>query len=205
MRTITRLALAAVTAAMAGCASGTADLHREPIVKPGLIALTPEQAAQRGLRPDAYDHAPSPLPASPGVPLDSGAVALPPDIEVYPLGRTVDAANPDLMHEAHVVYRRTGSRWKLDAPTDQKILVGPRVTDGRGELQPVLSKELVTYLRDQRKVSEENQKAITALFQALDAISKQQQALAREQATRTPDRARNASDGSPGDAQPQER
>jgi uncharacterized coiled-coil protein SlyX len=58
----------------------------------------------------------------------------------------------------------------MQPPTDQKILVGPRVTDGREDLQPVLSKELVSYLTEQRQATEANQKAIAALFQAIERL-----------------------------------
>ncbi len=181
MRTLRALSFTATAAALAGCASTTHDLRREPIVKPGLIALTPEQAAQRGLSTERYADGRDARPALVAG-LDASAVVLPPDIEVYPIGRTVDAANPEIMHEEHVVYRRTAPRWRLDAPSGQKILVGPRLTDGRGELQPLLSKELAAYLSDQRKATTENQKAITALSQALETVTRQQQELAKRQA-----------------------
>jgi hypothetical protein len=91
------------------------------------------------------------------------------------------------MHEEHVVYRReTAPQWRLDAPAQQKILVGPRVTDGRQELQPLLSKELTGYLADQRRATEANQKAITALFQSVDALNRQQAELIRHEIGRKP-------------------
>jgi hypothetical protein len=66
----------------------------------------------------------------------------------------------------------------LQAPAGQKLLIGPRQSDGRQELQPLLDKELTTFLSDQRRSTEANQKAIAALFQAVDALSRQQQAIA---------------------------
>ena len=87
------------------------------------------------------------------------------------------------MHEEHAVYRReTAPRWRLDAPANRKILVGPQVTDGRQEIQPLLSKELTTFLADERRATEANQKAISALFQAVDALTRQQQAVLRRTA-----------------------
>lgn len=143
--------------------------------------LTADEAAQRGieLRPAAAAAA---VPAADLQPLDASAVTVPGDIKVYTFNRAADPADRDLLHEEHVVYRReTAPQWRLEAPVGQKILVGPRVTDGRGDLQPLMNKELAAYLADQRRATEANGKAIAALFQAVDAINRQQQALARRE------------------------
>lgn len=173
--------------AVAGCAgsSGPASA-RGPYVKPGLIMLTADQAAQRGIAVRAAPPAAG-APAPDLQPLDASAVSVPADIKVYTLNRAADPSDRDILHEEHVIYRReTAPRWRLDAPVGQKILVGPRVTDGRGELQPLMNKELATYLADQRRATEANGKAIAALFQAVEALNRQQQALARRDATASP-------------------
>jgi hypothetical protein len=163
---------------LAGCASVPRQTGADPYVKPNLVLLTPDQAAQHGLESTSAPPRPASTREAPSPSLDASAVVAPAEIKAYTLNRAVDSADPDLLHEAHVVYRReTAPRWRLDAPTDQKVLIGPRVTEGRQDLQPLLDKELASYLADQRRATEENQKAIGALFQALDAISRQQQAL----------------------------
>jgi hypothetical protein len=166
---------------LAGCVSSpeTGSQH-QTYVKPELVMLTADQAARRGIE---ITHAPRTDRVVPQEwdALDAGSVVVPGDVKVYSLNRAADPFDPDLLHEEHVVYRReSGPRWQLDAPTTQKILVGPRVTDGRQELQPLHDQELASYLADQRRASEANQKAISALFQAVEALSRQQQAIVRQ-------------------------
>jgi hypothetical protein len=180
------LVLAATMGVLAGCASSpSGSATHQPYVKPGLIMLTADQAERRGieLKPLADQPMAAALQA-----LDSAAVIAPADVKVYTLGRAVDSVDTNLMHEEHVVYRReTTPAWRLNAPADQKILVGPRATDGRQEIKPLLDKELTTYLSDQRRATETNQQAIAALFKAIEALSRQQQAvLEHEQRKTTP-------------------
>lgn len=188
--------IAASALILAGCAAAPATSQHEPYVKPGLVVLTADQAAARGInvqsaaphadRVDRSDQAV--LQAGGFDPLASDAVVATPDVKVYTLNREVDPADPTLLHEEHVVYRReTAPRWKLDAPAAQKILIGPRVTDGRQELRPVLDKELTSFLADQRRATEANQKALAALFQAVDSLTRQQQELARRELGKTGD------------------
>lgn len=146
--------------------------------------LTADQARARGIKIGAQDPAeakPVVLPADMQE-LDASAAIIPAGVKVYTINRSVDAADPEIMHEEHVIYRRESSpRWRLDAPAGQKILVGPRVTDGQQDLKPILDKELTTFLNDQRRVAQANQQAIGALFQAVDALNRQQQALIRRE------------------------
>jgi hypothetical protein len=165
------LTLGIAAALLAGCnTSPNVAEHREVYVKPAMILLTADQAAARGLNVTSGTTAEPPLPAD-LQPTDTRAVIAPPSIKVYTVNRSSDPADRDLLHEQHVVYRReTTPTWRMQPPTDQKILVGPRVTDGREDLQPVLSKELVSYLTEQRQATEANQKAIAALFQAIERL-----------------------------------
>lgn len=167
---------------LAGCVAGTTPPgQREPRVKPSLVRLTPELARQQG------DVAGTASGSGTSRRFDAGSVSTPDAIEAFPIGRTVDPADPDLMHERHVVYRRAKApQWKLEGTVDAEVLVGPRLTDGRQELQPLLTKELTTFLGDQRRATESNQKAISALFQAVDALARQQQELASRLPGREP-------------------
>lgn len=174
MNTFVTFALCITTVSLIGCTSNPSAATREPYVKPGLILLTADQAERRGITLQTS----SPREAgSPNVQVvDSNHITTAADIRVYTLNRMVDPADSNLMHEEHVVYRReTAPRWRVDASAEQKILVGPRITDGRQDLKPLLDKELTTYLADQRRATEANQQAISTLLKAVEALSRQQQ------------------------------
>jgi hypothetical protein len=172
----TLFALGSSLIVLAGCASSSSVGQREPYVKPGLILLTADQAERRGIELSAPSNQEAvPLGSLPA--LDARSVTVPANVKVYTLNRAVDPGDSNLMHEEHVVYRReTAPQWRLNAAVEQKILVGPKVTDGRQELTPLLDKELTTYLSDQRRATEANQQAIAALLKAVDALSRQQRA-----------------------------
>jgi hypothetical protein len=86
-----------------------------------------------------------------------------------------DAADPDLLHETHVAYRReTAPRWQMRAPADQQILVGPRITDSRQDFAPIKDHEVEVYLAEQHTRQQEDRKAIELLFKGLDTLTKQQ-------------------------------
>lgn len=180
------LAALSLTSALmfTGCmTSPESNTTREPFVKPGLVMLTADQAARRGINVSPPE---TPMPKELSA-LDTSSITVPEGVKVYTLNRSVDPADSELMHEEHLVYRReTAPHWRLNAPAEQKILIGPRVTDGRQDLQPLLNKELTTFLADQRRATEADQKAITALFQAVEALNRQQQTLIRRELPRTP-------------------
>ena len=166
------LYLLAAAGLLAGCANSSPSARLGgPYVKPGLIMVTPDQAAKYGL-------AERPAEAAPPVgvpPLDTSAVLAPPGVRVYSFGRFQDAADPDLLHETHVAYRReTAPRWQMQAPADQQILVGPRITDSRQDLAPIKDREVETYLAEQHTRQQEDRQAIELLFKGLDTLTKQQ-------------------------------
>jgi hypothetical protein len=172
----TLLAFGSSLIVLAGCASPSSIGRRDPYVKPGLILLTADQAERRGIELSAPSNQEAAPPGSLQA-LDARSVTAPANVKVYMLNRAVDPGDSNLMHEEHVVYRReTSPQWRLNASAEQKILVGPKITDGRQELTPLLDKELTTYLSDQRRATEANQQAIAALLKAVDALSRQQRA-----------------------------
>ena len=63
------------------------------------------------------------------IPMESTAgVSNRADIKAYPVGRYVDPANPNVMHERHVIYRRENSEsWRRDTDRGNQILLGPTV------------------------------------------------------------------------------
>lgn len=174
------LLLLAASAVFAGCASTEVPPEHEPYVRPGLIMLTADQAAQRGIELTPPPHpVPVPLPSTLS-PVDTNAVIVPPGIKVYALNRAADPADPEVMHEQHLVYRRESTpQWRLDTPPTQQLLIGPSVVDGRQDIQPVLTKELTSFLLEQRRATETNQRAIETLLHAVDALDRQNQILAQ--------------------------
>jgi hypothetical protein len=179
------LLIFSVVGLLAGCrTASTASGRPGPYVKPGLIMLTADQADARGINlTSAKEPEGPPLPKD-LQPLDSSAVLIPGGIKVYTVNRYPDVGDRDILHEEHVIYRKEAApRWRLDAPQGQKIMVGPRLTDGRQEIQPVLTKELDMYLAEQRRLTDTNQQAITALAQAVEALGRQQQKLIKASAT----------------------
>ena len=157
---------------LAGCATSNPSARSGgPYVKPGLIMVTPDQAAKYGL-------AGRPVEATPpaGVPpLDTSAVLAAPGVRVYTFGRIQDAADPNLLHETHVAYRReTAPRWQMQAPADRQILVGPRITDSRQDLAPIKDREVEAYLAEQHTRQQEDRQAIELLFKGLDILTRQQ-------------------------------
>ena len=90
------------------------------------------------------------------IPMESTAnVAVAADIKAYPVGRYVDAANPNVMHERHTIYRREKPEtWRRDTDRGHGILLGPTV----GLRNPVArknpaSQELASELNRQRMIS----------------------------------------------------
>ncbi len=144
--------------------------------RPGTILLTEEQAKHHGLHEPGEASPPADPPLHPN---SITTVAQPADVKVYAVGRRIDPRDPAVLHEAHVVYRQeTTPRWRLQAPADQRILIGPQLTDGRQDTQPLLTKELTTFLHDQRRAAQANEAAIAALFNAVKQLTEQQRRLA---------------------------
>ncbi len=154
--------------------SGTAQGGR---VRPGLILVTPDQAARHGIAlvPERE--------GSPQVtgPRDSASVLRSPGIKAYTISRYVDPTDPNLMHEAHVVYRRESSQsWRLDVPPTDQILVGPRLTDSAPAGDPYKSKELDALLLELRRSSRDHREAIEYILKAMEKISKEQAGVKQE-------------------------
>jgi len=83
------------------------------------------------------------------------------DIKAYPMGRYVDPANKDVMHERHVIYRRERpEQWRRDS-SGREILIGPTV----GLRNPIAR----TTLREQQLTVELNrQKVVTNRLLAVE-------------------------------------
>jgi hypothetical protein len=95
--------------------------------------------------------------------------------------RYVDPADKDLMHESHIAYRREASaHWRLQPAPGGQILVGPQLTVGTGEIQPLVSQELDSYLLDQRSTMLKQQMLMAKVGDAVGKLAEQQQQLAAE-------------------------
>ncbi len=164
---------------VAGCAEAPLD-RPTPIVRPGLIMIPADQAKYYGF---ANNGAAAPASELPTSPTSVANVETEPEVTALQFNRYPDPAAPnELMHEAHVVYRREGTpRWKLQpSGADQQLLIGPQFTDGRGELKPVQSQELDTFLRDERTNLQRQQEVMAKLIESQRALGEQQQRLHQE-------------------------
>jgi hypothetical protein len=163
---------------LAGCSSNPPyKSSSSPCVRPGLVMIPADQAHLYGVSMKGLTECqlPQNIPAT-----DSASVLIqvPPTAVQY--NRYPDAANPAMLHEAHVVYRRDAPRWNLKPSAGQQILIGPQITDGRGEVQPIASQELESYLREQRVAAQHQQQFLGQVGQAVGQLATQQQQLATE-------------------------
>ena len=123
---------------------------------------TPKKELPREELPPLYDVA---LP-------NEANVRFPGMTKAYAVNRYIDPANPSLMHERHVVYRREdGDRWKLDASRKQQVIVGPLLTDSRMERQSApLTRELADDIRKSNALQKQYQDALVAQRRANEQI-----------------------------------
>ena len=89
-------------------------------------------------------------------------------LKAYPVGRLVDPNDPDVMHEAHTVYRReAGANWNLNPNAPTVVPLGPvlAVADPAKEPNP-LPAEL------EQKIAEQSQ-LMASLIEQNEALSAQ--------------------------------
>lgn len=181
---MTRLAAVLTLAlGLAGChqASRTASSGGWNRVKPERVLLPVEQAHLYAPARAGTD--PAPTGAVQVMPRDVRAVQEDGPVSVVFYNRYADPQRPDeLMHEAHVVYRREGApRWRLRTPPpDQQLLVGPAQTDGRGEVRGLASQELEAHLREQQSLQKAHHEMVRRLADGVGRLAAQQEQLARE-------------------------
>lgn len=132
--------------------------------------LSPELAAARGYKSTEADtvttaQAPSPTPAT-------AEVLLAPEVHAYPVSRYVDPADPDLLHEAHLVYRReAGSRWKLSSSPYVPVTKGPKAAIQGAGPDAIQAAELTALLIELQKADLQSREAIELLSKALESLS----------------------------------
>lgn len=89
-------------------------------------------------------------------------------LKSYPVGRYVDPKDPDVMHEAHVVYRKeAGASWNLNPNAPTVVALGPvlAVADPAKTPNP-LPAEL------EQKIAEQNQ-LMASLIEQNEALAKE--------------------------------
>lgn len=96
-------------------------------------------------------------------------------LKSYPVGRYLDATDPNMMHEAHVVYRKeAGASWNLNPNAPTVVALGPvmAVADPAKTPGP-LPAEL------EQKMAEQNQ-LVASLIEQNDALAKELGKLGKE-------------------------
>jgi hypothetical protein len=89
-------------------------------------------------------------------------------LKAYPVGRLVDPSDPNVMHEAHTVYRReAGANWNLNPNAPTVIPLGPVLAVADPAKTPnLLPAEL------EQKIAEQNQ-LMASLIEQNEALSGQ--------------------------------
>jgi len=96
-------------------------------------------------------------------------------LKSYPVGRYVDPTDTNVMHEAHVVYRKeAGSSWNLNPNAPTVVPLGPVLAVAEPARTPTpLPAEL------EQKMAEQNQ-LVASLIEQNDALAKELGKLGKE-------------------------
>jgi len=118
----------------------------------------------------------APPPATPVAPVsgtdldetNAEKVRVSESLKAYPVGRYVDPHDPDLMHEAHVVYRReAGASWNLNPNAPTVVSLGPVLAVADPAKTPApLPAEL------EQRMAEQNQ-LVASLIEQNEALTKE--------------------------------
>jgi hypothetical protein len=118
---------------------------------------------------------PAPVSATDLDPANAEKVRVGESLKAYPVGRYLDPQDPDLMHEAHVVYRReAGASWNLNPNAPTVVPLGPvlAVADP-AKIPSPLPAEL------EQKMAEQNQ-LVATLIEQNEALAKELAKLGQE-------------------------
>lgn len=127
---------------------------------------------------DAVPPAPPTVAPVSGTDLDlanAEKVRMSESVKAYPVGRYVDPQDRDLMHEAHVVYRReAGASWNLNPNAPTVVPLGPVLAVADPAKTPTpLPAEL------EQRMAEQNQ-LVASLIEQNDALAKELAKLGKE-------------------------
>ena len=131
----------------------------------GCQALMTKQAATS---PPPIESAPAPVAGTDLDQNNSEKVRMSESLKAYPVGRLVDPNDPNLMHEAHTVYRReAGANWNLNPNAPTVVPLGPVLAVADPAKTPgLLPAEL------EQKIAEQNQ-LMASLIEQNEALSGQ--------------------------------
>ena len=131
----------------------------------GCQALMTKQTATA---PPPIESAPAPVAGTDLDQSNSEKVRMSESLKAYPVGRLVDPNDPNLMHEAHTVYRReAGTNWNLNPNAPTVVPLGPVLAVADPAKTPgLLPAEL------EQKIAEQNQ-LMASLIEQNEALSGQ--------------------------------
>lgn len=140
----------------------------------GCESMAQKPASSASAPPPKAVPAPAPAPVAPpvtGNDLDQSnmeKVRVSESMKAYPVGRYVDPKDPNVMHEAHVIYRReAGGSWNLNPNAPTAVPLGPVVAVADPAKTPnPLPAEL------EAKMAEQNQ-LVASLIEQNEALTKQ--------------------------------
>ncbi|OIR04364.1 hypothetical protein GALL_135640 [mine drainage metagenome] len=157
-----------LSALLLGCRSQNQSRTPALSVRPATVLLTPEQAAEKGL-----SVAPEEAASRMAYAGRTASVLVPADVKAYSIGRYVDPADPSVMHEAHVVYRREAdSGWRLEADAGRQILVGPSVSSKGGDR--IVPQETEAVLTELRRSAASDREAVRMLAEMVERLARNQ-------------------------------
>ncbi|HTQ32112.1 MAG TPA: hypothetical protein VMI53_12955 [Opitutaceae bacterium] len=145
----TKIILPVLALALAGCQHMTKESAKAPAPPP--VVAPPAPVAGTELDQNNMEQ-----------------VRLGESLKAYPVGRLVDPNDPEVMHEAHTVYRReAGANWNLNPNAPTVVPLGPvlAVADPAKEPNP-LPAEL------EQKIAEQSQ-LMASLIEQNEALSAQ--------------------------------
>ena len=140
----------------------------------GCQALMTKQTATA---PPPIESAPAPVAGTDLDQNNSEKVRMSESLKAYPVGRLVDPNDPNLMHEAHTVYRReAGANWNLNPNAPTVVPLGPVLAVADPAKTPgLLPAEL------EQKIAEQNQ-LMASLIEQNEALSGQLAKLTKDMA-----------------------
>ena len=138
------------------------------LLVPALALAGCQDLPQQAATPQKIEPAPAPVA---GTDLDQNnaeKVRVSESLKAYPVGRLVDSNDPNLMHEAHTVYRReAGANWNLNPNAPTVVPLGPVLAVADPAKTPgLLPAEL------EQKIADQNQ-LMSSLIEQNEALSGQ--------------------------------
>lgn len=96
-------------------------------------------------------------------------------LKAYPMGRYIDPNNPDVMHEAHTIYRaETNPAWNLDPNMPTAVPMGPAIAVTLPDMQYIpLTAELEQKIQQQNRLLKQTADQNNRMLKNLQTIAEQ--------------------------------